>query len=141
MGWPSPGSAIPSTELSGFALLTVSQHLGMAGRSHDHLEDALADAAFADLVVGAHQLQRLALDQRILLLLERRAGLAEALAAGRASTIRARASFDGTDISDSTRSHPDWLACGQCAAAGFSCSSKTNSYPGDRTSLRPTLLA
>jgi hypothetical protein len=31
------------------------------------------------LVVGAHQLQRLALDQRILLLLERRSGLAEAL--------------------------------------------------------------
>jgi hypothetical protein len=55
----------------------------MARRTHglDHLEDALAHAAFADLVVGAHQLEGLALDQRILLLLERRAGLAEALAA------------------------------------------------------------
>src|SRR5829696_6874997 len=66
-----------------FAALWAVQHLGVAGRADglDHLEDALADAAFADLVVGAHQLQRLALDQRILLLLERRAGLAEALAA------------------------------------------------------------
>jgi hypothetical protein len=47
----------------------------MARRAHglDHLEDALAHAAFADFVVGAHQLERLALDQRILLLLERRA--------------------------------------------------------------------
>src|SRR5260370_13576652 len=54
----------------------------MAGRAHrlDHLEDALAHPRLADLVVGPHQLQRLALDQRILLLLERRAGLAEALA-------------------------------------------------------------
>ena len=55
----------------------------MARRTHglDHLEDALAHAAFADLVVGPHQLERLALDQRILLLVERRAGLTEALAA------------------------------------------------------------
>src|SRR6476661_4588774 len=56
----------------------------MARRTHRlyHLEDALAHAALADLVVGAHQLERLALDQRILLLLERRGRLAEtALAA------------------------------------------------------------
>src|SRR5580765_7963673 len=56
----------------------------MARRAHrlHHLEDALAYAALANLVVGAHQLERLALDQRILFLLERRGSLAEtALAA------------------------------------------------------------
>src|SRR5262245_6404729 len=75
--------SVASGSLGGFPLFTTAQHLGMTCRTHglDHLEDALAHAAFTDLVVGAHQLQRLALDQRILLLLERRAGLAEALAA------------------------------------------------------------
>src|SRR5215216_7688557 len=79
-GFPRPLQHPPPC---GLLALTAAQHLGVAGRADglDHLEDALADAAFADLVVGAHQLERLALDQRILLLLERRAGLAEALAA------------------------------------------------------------
>src|SRR5216683_527781 len=64
------------------APFAAAQNLGMAGGAHglDHLEDALAHAGLADLVVGAHQFQGLALDQRILFLLERRAGLAEALA-------------------------------------------------------------
>src|SRR3979409_2107379 len=64
------------------APFAAAQNLGMAGGPHglDHLEDALAHAGFADLVVGPHQFQGLALDQRILFLLERRAGLAEALA-------------------------------------------------------------
>jgi hypothetical protein len=54
-----------------------------ARRTHgvDHLEDALKHAAFTDIVVGAHQLNGLALDRRVLLLLKRRADLAEALAA------------------------------------------------------------
>src|SRR5258708_31996698 len=65
------------------AAFSTPQDLGMAGGAHrlDHLEDALAHPRLANLVVSAHQLQRLALDQRILLLLERRGGLAEALAA------------------------------------------------------------
>src|SRR5262245_42461158 len=65
------------------AALAAAQNLGVARRTHrlHHLEDALAHAAFPDLVVGTHQFERLALDQRILLLLEGRAGLAEALAA------------------------------------------------------------
>src|SRR6266851_2815085 len=64
------------------APFAAAQNLGMAGSPHglDHLEDALAHAGFANLVVGPHQFQGLALDQRILFLLERRAGLAEALA-------------------------------------------------------------
>src|SRR5215471_618672 len=64
------------------AALATAQNLGVARRTHGlhHLEDALAHAAFADLVVGANQLERLTLDQRILLLLEGCAGLAEALA-------------------------------------------------------------
>jgi hypothetical protein len=42
----------------------------MAGGAHglDHLEDALAHPGFADLVVGPHQFQGLALDQGILFL-------------------------------------------------------------------------
>src|SRR5215212_4891863 len=74
--------SVDSLRRTGVARLTAAQHLGIARHTHglDHLEDALANAAFTDLVVGAHQLERLALDQRILLLLERRAGLAEALA-------------------------------------------------------------
>src|SRR4029077_6845265 len=64
------------------ASFAAAQNLGMAGRSHglDHLEDALAHPGFADLVVGAHQFEGLALDQRVLFLLERRASFAEALA-------------------------------------------------------------
>src|SRR5258708_11908595 len=64
------------------AAFSTPQDLGMAGGAHrlDHLEDALAHPRLADLVVGAHQFQRLALDQRILFPLERRTGLAEALA-------------------------------------------------------------
>src|SRR5215472_6825949 len=55
----------------------------MAGGTYrlDHLKDALAHPRLAYLVVGPHQFQRLALDQRILLLLERRGGLAETLTA------------------------------------------------------------
>src|SRR5258707_14527350 len=65
------------------APLAPTQHFGVAGGSHslDHLENALAHAALTDLVVGAHQLERLALDEGVLLLLERRAGLPEALSA------------------------------------------------------------
>src|SRR5215469_9125057 len=61
----------------------ATQDFGVAGRPYrlDHFEDALANAALADLVVSAHQFERLALDQRVLFLFERRAGLAEALAA------------------------------------------------------------
>src|SRR5581483_6886167 len=68
------------------AALAAAQDLGMAGgadRLH-HLEDALAHAALANLVVGTHQLERLALDQRILLLLEGSGGLAEAALAAAA---------------------------------------------------------
>src|SRR5258708_9067757 len=63
------------------AAFSTPQDLGMAGGAHrlDHLEDALAHPRLADLVVGAHQFQRLALDQRILFPLARRTGLAEAL--------------------------------------------------------------
>lgn len=42
--------------------------------------DALAHLGLTDLVVGPHQFEGLALDQRVFFLLERRAGLAEALA-------------------------------------------------------------
>src|SRR5688500_17516373 len=65
------------------SLLAAAQRFGMAGGacSLDHLEDTLAHAALANLVVGADQLERLALDQGVLFLLERRAGLAETLAA------------------------------------------------------------
>ncbi len=51
----------------------AAENLRMARgtRCLDQLEDALAHARLADLVVGAHQFERLALDQRILLLLER----------------------------------------------------------------------
>src|SRR5258708_39580239 len=65
------------------APLAPAQHFGVAGGSHglDHLENALAHATLANLVVGAHQLERLALDEGVLLLLERRAGLTEALSA------------------------------------------------------------
>src|ERR1700759_1421067 len=79
-GWPRQAMG----RLTGaLAALAAAQHFGMAGCAHglDHLEDALADTALPDLVVGAHQLERLALDQRILLLLERGGGLAEALLA------------------------------------------------------------
>src|SRR5881394_3915046 len=51
---------------------------GGTNRLH-HFEDTLAHPRLANLVVGPHQLKRLALDQRILLLLEWRRGLAEAL--------------------------------------------------------------
>src|SRR6185312_6564885 len=76
--WPRPAGLPPD-----LAALAAAQDLGVAGGADglDHLEDALAHAVFADLVVGPHQLQRLALDQRILFLLERRGGLAEALLA------------------------------------------------------------
>src|SRR5919109_1245540 len=82
-GFPQPLPHALLTASWRLGALAAAQHLGMACRTYglDHFEDALAHAAFADLVVGAHQLERLALDQRILLLLERRAGLAEALAA------------------------------------------------------------
>src|SRR5689334_22866529 len=65
------------------AALPPPQNLGMAGGTYrlDHFKDALAHPRLAYLVVGSHQFQRLALDQRILLLLEGRRGLAEALAA------------------------------------------------------------
>src|SRR5690349_5496274 len=65
--WKSRGDESP-----GSATFAPAQDLGMAGGADrlDHLEDALAHATLADLVVGAHQLERLALDQRILLLLE-----------------------------------------------------------------------
>lgn len=43
----------------------------------DRLEDALAHLRLADLVVGAHELERFALDERITLLVEGRALLAE----------------------------------------------------------------
>jgi hypothetical protein len=45
--------------------LAASQHFGVAGRTHglDHLEDALADTALADLVIGTDQLERLGLEQ------------------------------------------------------------------------------
>src|SRR5258708_1163690 len=46
----------------------------------DHFEAALAHPGLGDLVIGADQLERLALDQRVLLLLEGRCRLAEALA-------------------------------------------------------------
>ena len=42
-----------------------------------HLIDTLTHSVFPNLVVGPHQLQRLALDQGILLFLERRGGVAE----------------------------------------------------------------
>ena len=69
----------------------------MAGRADglDHLEDALAHAALADLVVGAHQLERLALDQRILLLLERRGRLAEPPLRPRPDIGRPASAFEG----------------------------------------------
>src|ERR1700687_80272 len=80
-GYSSPSHTLSVTKgpLTPFA---AAEDLGMAGGAHglDHLEDALAHPGFADLVVGPHQFQGLALDQRILFLLERRAGLAEALA-------------------------------------------------------------
>src|SRR6266567_6401785 len=68
------------------AALSTPQDLGMAGGTHrlDHLEDALAHPRLANLVIGPHELERLALDQRILLLLEGRGGLAEAALAAAA---------------------------------------------------------
>ena len=62
------------------AALATAQGLGMAGGPDglDHLEHALAHPGFADFVVGADQFEGLALDQRVLFLLERSAGLAEA---------------------------------------------------------------
>ncbi len=51
---------------------------GGADRLH-HLEDALAHTRLADLVVGSHQLESLALDQRILHLLKRSCFLASTL--------------------------------------------------------------
>ena len=46
------------------------EHLGMARRANDpkQLKEELAHATFANLVIGPHQIKRLAL-QRILLLL------------------------------------------------------------------------
>src|SRR5580704_8957836 len=80
-GYSSPSHTLAVTKgpLTPFA---AAQNLGMAGGAHglDHLEDTLAHPRLADLVVGPHQFQGLALDQRILFLLERRAGLTEALA-------------------------------------------------------------
>src|ERR1700730_1038937 len=80
-GYSSPSHTLAVTKgpLTPFA---AAQNLGMAGGAHglDHLEDTLAHPRLADLVVGPHQFQGLALDQRILFLLERRAGLAEPLA-------------------------------------------------------------
>src|SRR5258708_35490186 len=77
------GTASGSARRRLSAPFAAAQHLGMAGGPDrlDHLEDALADPALADLVIGANQLERLALDQRVLLLLQRRAGLAQALSA------------------------------------------------------------
>jgi hypothetical protein len=73
LGRVAQGGAVDGSSVPGFAGFSAVQHLGVTrgARSLDHLEDALGHAAFTDLVVGAHQLQRLALDQRILLLLER----------------------------------------------------------------------
>src|SRR5260370_35411904 len=63
------------------ATLAAAQDLGVAGGAYrlDHLEDALAHSRFADLVVSPHQPERLALDQRILLLFEGRGRLAKTL--------------------------------------------------------------
>src|SRR5258708_15134358 len=54
--------------------------MGGGARGLGPPEDSVGHAVLADRVVGAGQVQGLALDQRILFLLERRAGLAEALA-------------------------------------------------------------
>jgi hypothetical protein len=73
------GALWSAGSVPGFAPFAAAQDLGMAGRAHgfDHFENALAHPRLADLVVGA---QGLALDQRVLFLLERRAGLAETFA-------------------------------------------------------------
>src|SRR5471030_511984 len=71
--WKSRGSKGRS------ATFTTAQDLGMAGGAHGlaHFEDTLAYTVLADLVVGPHQLERLALDQGVFFLLERGRGLAE----------------------------------------------------------------
>src|ERR1700730_2888134 len=61
---------------------TVPQKLGVTGlpQSLDRCKDGIAHSLLIDLVVSPHQLKSLALAQRVLLLLERRAGFSEALA-------------------------------------------------------------
>ena len=56
--------AYPLCDQSPLTPFAAAQNLGMAGRTHglDHLEDALAHAGLADLVVGPNQLEGLALD-------------------------------------------------------------------------------